>query len=71
MAKKITAPKTATELNNYLGQVLADIRNADIENEDADVIAKISDKINKNVLNQILYKKATNDKNVKIMFLES
>jgi len=69
MAKKITAPKNAEELNDFLSQTLADVRNSEINTEEAETIAKVADKINKNVLNQILNKKATTDKIIEIKFL--
>ncbi len=69
MNNKTKKPKSATELNNFLSEVLADIKNGDIQYDEAMAIAKVADKINRNVFNQVMNKKLTRTKGGTIPFL--
>lgn len=53
--------KNHNDLNMFLAGVLKDIRRGVISNEQADVISKNADKINKNNIAAILHQKQTND----------
>lgn len=71
MKNKFIAPKNANELNVFLAETLADIKNRKIQLDEAESIARMSDKINKNVLNQVLYYKASKSNGFTIPFLEA
>lgn len=57
MSKK--SIKNAVELNSFLEEVLIDLTEGKITTEVADSISKAVDKINKNNVNQLVYKKLT------------
>lgn len=52
-----------TDLNKMLTGVLMDLRRGNIEPDQAKAISLIADKINKNNVNQLEYKKITKHKN--------
>lgn len=55
--------KTAKDLNSMLTGVLMDVRRGNIDSEMAKSITLVADKINKNNVNIIEYKKLTKHKN--------
>lgn len=67
--KKTADIKTAKELNTVLLDVLVALKNGELEAEVAKGIATLADKVNKNNLNTLHYKKMTNQPTV-IEFFE-
>ena len=62
--------KNSSELNTILAQTLADIKQGNIDLNSAKTIALVADKINKNNLNAIQYKKTTSHKKALDFFEE-
>ena len=56
---KLSEVKTASELNETLADVLIKVRDGSIPNQSAKTIALLADKINKNNVNSINYKRIT------------
>ena len=54
--------KNHNDLNMFLAGVLKDLRRGKITVEEADVVSKVADKINKNNIAAILHQKQVNDK---------
>ena len=61
-------PINSKELNKILTRTLKDIRKGNINLDSAKTIALVADKINKNNLNAIQYKKVTSHKTDLIFF---
>lgn len=61
--------KTSIDLNKMLTGLLMDVRRGDIDHETAKTITIIVDKINKNNVNTIEYKRLTNH-NKELSFFE-
>jgi len=55
--------KKSNDLNEVLSKTLSEIRSGEIDLNSAKAIALVADKINKNNLNAIQYKKVTSHKN--------
>lgn len=59
MIKPTYDVQNADQLNKFLVGVLRDLRKGELSPEIAEAISKVADKVNKNNINQILYKKLT------------
>ena len=61
--------ENSTDLNTFLAQTLSEIKAGNIDLNTAKSIALVADKINKNNVNSIQYKKITSHRN-KLDFFE-
>jgi len=69
MKSKVEYAVDSVELTNILSSLLIDIRNGDVSISVAKSISTIADKINRNNLNDVLYKKVSGH-NKEIKFFE-